>query len=201
MTVVVHPGTNQSGTALVSIVVQDTTGASATNSFTLTVRPVTDPIVIVRQPRNILAITGAPVTLAVTAASGLPISYQWQRNGQPIAGATAATLQFASIAATNTGTYNVLLSNGETNITSASATVTLTNQLPRPTIVSITQNGGAATVTFTTVTGLDYTLEYKVKIEDAAWNPLGTISGTGASLFLTDTNATIPARFYRIRAD
>lgn len=200
-TVVVHPGTNQSGTALVSIVVQDTTGASATNSFTLTVRPVTDPIVIVRQPRNILAITGAPVTLSITAASGLPISYQWQRNGQPIAGATAATLQFASIAATNTGTYNVLLSNGETNITSASATVTLTNQLPRPTIVSITQNGGAATVTFTTVTGLDYTLEYKVKIEDAAWNPLGTISGTGASLSLTDTNATIPARFYRLRAD
>lgn len=200
-TVRVRPNANQSGTTVISIVVMDTTGASATNSFTLTVRPVLDPIVILQQPRNVLAVTGAPVTLSITATSSLPVTYQWQRNGQPIAGATSSSLQFSGIDGTNAGSYAVLMNNGETNLSSVTVSLSLTNQLPRPDILSITQNGATATVTFSTVVGLGYTLEYKVNLSDAAWTSLGNIPGTGGPEALTDPAATIPARYYRIRAE
>lgn len=200
-TVRIRPNANQSGTAVLSIVVQDTTGASATNSFTLTVRPVIDSIIVVQQPRNVLAVTGAPVTLSITATSSLPITYQWQRNGQSLPGATSPTLQFASVQGTNAGSYTVLMSNGETNLSSVAVNLSLTNALPRPQIVSITQNGTTATVTVTTVVGLNYTLEYKVNLSNPDWTPLGTIPGTGSQEILTDSTATIPALFYRVRAE
>lgn len=200
-TVRVRPNANQSGTTLISISVQDSTGASATNSFTLTVRPVIDPILVIQQPRNVLAVTGAPVTLSITATSSLPIAYQWQRNGQSLAGATSSTFQIASVQGTNVGSYAVLLSNGETNLSSVTVNLSLTNALPRPQIVSITQTGTIATVTVTTVVGLNYTLEYKVNVSDPTWTPLGSLPGTGSSQILTDPAATIPSRFYRVRAE
>lgn len=197
----VQPGPNQSGTAILRIIVQDTTGLSATNSFTLTVRPVIDPIIVIQQPRNILAVTGAPVTLSITATSSLPITYQWQRNGQSLPGATSSTFPIASVQGTNAGTYAVLMSNGETNLASGAVNLTLTNALPRPQIVSITQNGTTATVTVATVAGLHYTLEYKANLSDPDWTPLETIPGAGGQTILTDSAATIPARFYRVRAE
>lgn len=200
-TVRITPAPNQSGATVIKLVVRDTTGASATNSFTLTVRPVIDPILILEQPRHVLALTGAPVTLFISATSSLPITYQWQRDTLSLAGATASNLVFPAVNGTNAGSYRVLLSNGETNVTSVTVTLSLTNQLPRPSIVSIGQAGTTATVTFQTVSGLRYTLEYKRTISDATWTPLGTTSGTGENKTLTDAAATIPSRFYRIRAE
>lgn len=200
-TIVIRPIANQSGTAVIQLVVQDSTGASATNSFNLNVRPVIDPIVILQQPRNVLAVTGAPVTLSITATSSIPITYQWQRNGQPISGATLATLQFPNIAGTNAGSYAVIASNGDTNLTSTTITVTVTNQLPRPQVISILQNGSTATVTFSTAIGLNYTLEFKSLLTDSSWTALSSTAGTGNAASLSDTNATRPTRFYRVRAE
>jgi len=207
----ISPATNQSGSALIAVRVVDTTGAAATNVFNVLVRPVLDPISILVQPRDRLAITGATVLLSVSAASGLPLSFQWERNGVLIAGATnvqgsgvgvqSSEFRIQSLQSTNAGAYRVRLRNADTNLLSVSASVVLTNVLPVPTILSISQNGASATVTFSTVVGLAYSLEYKRFLEDAVWSVLGSIPGTGDSEVLTDSAAGGAARFYRVRAE
>jgi len=197
----VTPAANLSGTATIAVRVLDTTGASATNVFNLVVRPAIDPIVILVQPRNYLSVTGSAVNLSITATSSLPLSYQWQRNGQALPGATLATFSIVNVRGTNAGDYRVIVSNADTNLTSVTASLAVTNQLPSPNILSISQSGSNATVTFTTVVGLSYTLEYKSSFSDASWTPLGTVPGTGSNRILNDSAATVPTRFYRIHAD
>ena len=165
------------------------------------VRPIVDLIGIVSQPRNYLSLTGATIRLSITATSSLPLAYQWERDGQPVGGATSSSLTLANVSGASAGSYRVRLSNGDTNIASASASVQLTNALPSPNILSISQNGGSATISFTTVVGLAYTLEYKLFLEDAQWSALGTIQGTGTNENLTDSAASVSTRFYRVRAD
>ena len=206
----ITPATNQSGSASIAVWVRDSTGAATTNAFTLVVRPVLDPILIVVQPRDRLSVTGAAVSLSVSAVSGLPLSFQWERNGVLIAGATNAelasfnvqrsTFNLPNVQSTNAGVYRVRLTSADTNVWSASAGVVLTNALPVPSILSISQHGSTATVTFSTVVGLVYSLEYKRLLEDAAWSVLGSIPGTGDSEILTDSAASVPTRFYRVRA-
>ena len=45
------------------------------------------------------------VALSVTAGGTPPLTYQWFRNGQPLPGATGASLEFASLRLADAGTY------------------------------------------------------------------------------------------------
>ena len=200
-TVRVTSAPNASGSAIIAIIAQDTTGASSTNLFALQVRPVIDPIVILVQPRHYLSVTGSTVTLSVTATSSLPLSYQWQKDGNLLPEATAATLTFADLDPTNAGIYVVLISNADTNLSSTSASLQVTDQLPSPNIVSISHSTTNATVAFTTVVGLIYHLEYRDDLNIPGWSPLGSLPGTGSTESLIDPVATVPHRFYRIRVE
>ena len=44
-----------------------------------------------------------------------------------------------------------------------------------------------------------YVLQFKNSLADANWTPLPAMPGNGGLLMLTDTNATAPHRFYRVR--
>jgi hypothetical protein len=58
------------------------------------------------------------VTFSVTASGNAPLSYQWSRDGSPIAGATAATLSLPAVQSADFGTYSVLISNAVGSVTS-----------------------------------------------------------------------------------
>jgi hypothetical protein len=61
--------------------------------------------------------------------SGYPApTYQWRRNGTAITGATGATLNFASIRTTDAGRYDVVATNALGSVTTAPATLTVTNR-------------------------------------------------------------------------
>src|SRR5665213_1160992 len=71
------------------------------------------PIISV-QPRSVSAHVGDSPAFSVTAntaASIVPISYQWQLNGTNIPGATASTLVVTNAQLTNAGTYSVVMTN------------------------------------------------------------------------------------------
>lgn len=75
---------------------------------------------------------------------------------------------------------------------------------PVPVITAITRDGGAATITFTTVSGAQYSLLTSGTAGLAAplsqWTVKGTsVAGTGGALSLTDTTADADA-FYAVRA-
>lgn len=71
-------------------------------------------------------ITGETMTLTVTVAGGPePYSYQWYKNNNAIAGATAATYAKASTTAADSGTYKVVVHDAYGNIISSSTVATV----------------------------------------------------------------------------
>jgi hypothetical protein len=83
---------------------------------------------ILAQPvgRTVYARRG--VAFRVSAAGSLPLQYQWQFNGAPLADATNAVLSLPQVQETNNGTYRVLVSNLHGTVTSAKAILTV--QMP-----------------------------------------------------------------------
>ncbi|MDI1248116.1 MAG: alpha-amylase family glycosyl hydrolase [Lacunisphaera sp.] len=80
--------------------------------------------VITAAPTPVDARVDQPVTLRVTAEGTGPLEYQWLRNGEEVAGATAATLTFPAAPAT-AGSYRVLVRNLAGTTISAECTVAL----------------------------------------------------------------------------
>ncbi len=90
------------------------------------------------QPVNRTATVGQPVTFGVTASGAQPLSYQWQRNGQNIPGATGATYTLQAPTAEDNGAqFRVVVANGAGTVTSNPATLTVTtSRAPAVTIVT-----------------------------------------------------------------
>jgi hypothetical protein len=59
--------------------------------------------------------------------------------------------------------------------------------------------GGVFKITIATVNGVNYTLESKGALGDAAWSQGQTILGDGSVKQMSDSTATSSRRFYRIR--
>ena len=82
-------------------------------------------------PQNKTNAVGSTVTLSVTATGGLPLFYQWRRNGVnlieggTIAGSDERTLLIANAQLSNAGDYDVVVNNSFGSVTSAVAVVSM----------------------------------------------------------------------------
>jgi Glucose / Sorbosone dehydrogenase/Immunoglobulin domain len=81
---------------------------------------------------------GESATFTVTASGGQPLSYQWQKNGQAIPGATTPNLTINAVTVDDNGAQiTVIVSNTFGTVVSAAATLTVTgNQPPIGTILT-----------------------------------------------------------------
>jgi alpha-amylase len=79
---------------------------------------------ITRQPVPVRASAGQKITLAVTAEGTGPLEYQWLRNGEEVAGATASSLDFPAAEDTS-GHYRALVRNRAGTTLSAAVEVTV----------------------------------------------------------------------------
>ena len=95
------------------------------------------PVVAV-QPTDKTVSIGQPATFTILASGNPAPTYQWQRNGVAIAGATAASYTFPSPALSDNGAkFRVVVSNSAGTATSSEATLTvINNQLPTATITA-----------------------------------------------------------------
>ena len=66
-------------------------------------------------------------------------------------------------------------------------------------VVTASVSGRTLTLSFPSVTGYTYTVQYKNNVTDSAWTTLKTLSGTGSPLTATDPTGT--HRFYRVIAN
>jgi hypothetical protein len=82
------------------------------------------PVIIV-QPLDRSVHKGSSVTFSVTATGGVPLHYQWQKNGVNITSATGASLTLTNIQ--SGGNFSVVISNGFGIITSRSAHLTVSS--------------------------------------------------------------------------
>jgi hypothetical protein len=80
------------------------------------------------QPSDQTVASGQAATFTVTAAGATPLSYQWQRNASPIAGATAPAFTTAVTTLADTGSnFAVVVTNAGGSATSRSAMLTVTS--------------------------------------------------------------------------
>jgi hypothetical protein len=112
--------------ALFSVSVSNAGGSLQTDAAKLTVVPAQSAPVITTQPRSLVVNVGNPASFAVEAKGSAPLSYQWQRNGVAIGGATTALLTLDAVTAADDGAQvRVVVKNAKGSVTSTAATLTV----------------------------------------------------------------------------
>ena len=101
-------------------------------------------LTIVNQPVSRTVVAGDPVSFAVTASGGGSYTYQWQKNGTNITGATNSTYSIAQTVAADAGAYRCVVGNGSQSVTSSNAQLTVTAPNARP-VAHITQPASSLT--------------------------------------------------------
>src|SRR2546421_62388 len=109
-----------------TVVVSNTAGSVTSNAATLTVNASATAPSITTQPASQTLTVGQTATFTVVATGTAPLSYQWQKNGTAITGATSATCTTpATTSADNGAQFVVVVSNVAGNVTSNAATLTV----------------------------------------------------------------------------
>ncbi len=80
---------------------------------------------VTSQPVARAACPGESVTFSIEATGAGPVTFQWRRDGQAIAGATASAFTLSSASAGDGGSYDCIATNRCGSSTSASATLTV----------------------------------------------------------------------------
>lgn len=83
--------------------------------------PPDTPPTITIPPASATVLLQDPATFSVKARGGQPLLYQWRHDGIALAAATNATLSLPSVAASDRGSYDVVVSNAGGALTSAPA--------------------------------------------------------------------------------
>ena len=113
------------------VAVSNSAGSAISTTAVLTVDVGPVAPTITSQPASQVVITGGDATFTVIATGTAPISYQWQKDGAPVAGATTTTLNLANVQASDSGSYNVVVSNAVGSVTSSAATLTVSDTIPQ----------------------------------------------------------------------
>ena len=101
-------------------------GVAASRPYLITAQK--QGITITSQPLAQVADPGADVTLQVVATSVTPLSYQWSKNGTPLAGQTLPSLRLDDVTTADTAGYSVEITAGNLSVTSQVAPLTVRDQ-------------------------------------------------------------------------
>ncbi|RME92917.1 MAG: hypothetical protein D6766_09180, partial [Verrucomicrobia bacterium] len=114
----------------------DVTGNNLAASYAdgvVHVQPLLPPT-ITRQPADLTIYAGANALFSVAVESAAPVTYQWQRDGADLPGATSALLALREVGPADAGLYRVIVSNPAGSVTSAEARLTVREGL-RPDLI------------------------------------------------------------------
>ncbi|PYU20294.1 MAG: hypothetical protein DMG30_21565 [Acidobacteria bacterium] len=171
--------TSSDNGAQFAAVVRNSAGNVISNAATLTVSPDPAPA-ITAQPASQTITAGQTATFSVTATGTAPLSYQWQKNGAAISGATSSTYTTPATTASDNGAqFTVVVSNSAGSATSNAAILTV-NSPPAVTTQPVNQTVAAGQAASFSVTATGTApLSYQ-------WKKNGTnISGATVSSYAT----------------
>lgn len=141
------------------------------------------PPVITSQPAGATVSVGGSVTFTVVATGTSP-SYQWEFNGFPIKGATAASYSVVGAKLTDAGAYTVSAHNGGGNVTSTAATLSVVaRSIVTSAPTSRTVNAGATVALVVAATGSGLSYQWSL-------NGNAIAGATSATYTLTNLAAT-----------
>lgn len=112
------------------VVVSNAAGSATSTTAVLNV--LTGPVApaITSPPASQTVVTGGSALFNVIATGTAPLSYQWYKDGSLISGATSSSLSLSNVQHTDAGDYSVVVSNAVNMVTSSTAALTVTDQLP-----------------------------------------------------------------------
>jgi hypothetical protein len=182
-----------------SVVVTNVAGTTRSGSANL--RILAAPV-IETQPQNVTVVAGGSAVFSVMAAGAEPLHYRWFYNtNTELPGANGHILDLPIVELADAGAYSVTVSNAVGSVSSQPAMLRV---LVASQIVQIRRTNGVVVLTFTTVPGLRYTVDFKSDLNLPDWSLLpGAVKlpGTGSPLTVQDADTLNHARFYRIRIE
>ena len=108
-----------------TVVVTNSSGSQTSNAAILTLDAPAS-VAITTPPQSQTVYVGQTAQLSVVATGSPTLTYQWQKNGAPIPGATAPTYTTPVLAAGNNGdSYTVTVTNPVNSVTSGAAVLTV----------------------------------------------------------------------------
>lgn len=147
------------------------------------------------QPMSQTNLAGTIATFNVSTYGSTPFTYIWQSNGTNYPPTSNSYLMTS-----NAGTYDVIVSNIAGQLTSAVATLTLTN--PPTGSAGVFQNisvlgNGTVQFNLSGTSGATYTLQLSTNLN--VWTNLATFTMTNGAIQFSDTNAAGSShRFYKL---
>jgi hypothetical protein len=105
-----------------TLTVSNGAGELISDPAALTVADVSIPL-ITQQPRSRIVFPGTTAAYSVQASGSTTFQYQWQMNGQDLAGETNATLAITNVLNASLGDYKVVVSNAAGSTESEVATL------------------------------------------------------------------------------
>jgi hypothetical protein len=152
---------------------------------------------IVTQPQSQKVRVGNTASFAVqTAASGIPLSYQWYfNNSNTVPGGNNLSLMLSSVQMSTMGDYSVTVANTYGSVTSSPATLTVyLTEAAR--LNSPAFSAGSSQVSFQIdgVPGFNYIVQGSTDLFD--WVDIST--NTAPALFVDPDAAIFPQKFYRV---
>ena len=133
---------------------------------------------------------GAAVTFSVTAAGTKTITYQWRKDSQNIAGATAATYTIAKTTEASEGSYDVVVTNPAGSVTSNTVLLSINDPVVLPALAAQSASvGGGATFSITPASGTPpFTYQWRK-------NGVNIVGATSDSLVLTNVSLASSASY------
>jgi hypothetical protein len=147
---------------------------------------------VVRQPASQVGYWGKNISFIVRAVGEPSLSYQWQKDTVPIAGATGSSLVLTNLQATNAGNYSVVVTNTYGSTTSSDAYLTV-----NPAGVSLALYSG---ITIDGVVGLTYGIQYSTDLSNTnAWRGMANVTlSVPTELWFDVQPANEARRYYRV---
>ncbi len=157
---------------------------------------------ITAQPASQAVLAGAEVRLSVAVTGARPLAYQWQRNGTNLvdggnlSGSTRRSLTLANVTLDDAGAYSVSLSN---SLGLASSTAAHLTVVYPPVFLSAVRSNCALALTYSTMPGQRYRLQYQSDVAGTNWTFLGSsVFPTSNTVTAFDNICTNSRRFYRV---
>lgn len=121
------------------------TGSGLAAFFALSgTAPLVPPFNLTVTPLLVTQYVGTAASFLATANGSAPLAYQWQKNGSPIAGATASSLVLSNVSAGDAASYACVVSNLGGSLSTSNAVLTVQ---PLPSL-AITFSAGTPSLTW-----------------------------------------------------
>lgn len=167
-----------------------------TQRATLTVLPSAPPPTITQPPSDAALHLGESLSLHSVATGEGALTYEWTKNGQPVAEQSAANLEIATVTAADAGEYRVTVTGPGGSTPSDIATVTVTDALS---IGAVSLEEAGLRLPYNGITGRAYLLESRFLLDSPGWTQAAeSVAGPSGAFVIPSPESD--TQVYRIRS-